>query len=520
MTESACEKISFGRRVSMLAKEHPEQTAIVFVRPGLGETRVSWTDLERDSTRAAHLLEGRGVKQGSMVVIALRNSPQHFFFTFGAWKLGACTLPLNAGLPSRERDQIANIAKPAAVVADWGDLGNLLVHPTEIEGAPEPADTPLPDLIPQPGKAIGSGGSTGRPKIIVNPQPWMRFADLAANIGPVESLGRDVGFRADQVQLVGGPLYHNAPFTWSHLGLFHGHMLVVMERFDPALAVDLIERHRVNWGFLVPTMMRRIIQLPHVRNRDFSSVHAFFHAGAPCPPALKEAWIELLGGKHVIEAYGATEANGHTVIDGDDWLRHRGSVGQTCDAELRILDEDGKELAPGEVGEIFMRATNAAGATYYYIGSPPAKTTPDGFVSVGDLGWVDSQGFLFLADRRNDMIISGGANIYPAEVEAALTEHAQVQDVAVIGLPDEDFGKRVHAVVQPYNSVAPPSPGELDLHCRQRMASYKVPKSYDFVDQIPRLESGKLNRGALAAARSNLTNWKIEVPPRSAKRDS
>lgn len=520
MDELVSQRVSFGRRVSMLAKEHSDRTAIVFVRPGAEETHVSWKALDTDSNRAAHLFEARGVKQGSMVVIALRNTPQHFFFTLGAWKLGACTLPLNATLPGRERDQILEIAKPTIVVAEWEDLGPQRVRPTEIESTPALADGPLPERIPHPGKAIGSGGSTGRPKIIVNPQPWMRFPDLAGNIGPVESLGRGVGFRADQVQLVAGPLYHNAPFTWSHLGLFHGHMLVVMERFDPALAVDLIERHRVNWGFLVPTMMRRIIQLPNVRNHDFSSVRAFFHAGAPCPPALKEAWIEMLGGKRVIEAYGATEASGHTVIDGDDWLRHRGSVGQTCDAELRILDEDRKELATGEVGEIFMRATNAADATYYYIGSPPAKTTPDGFVSVGDLGWVDSQGFLFLADRRNDMIISGGANIYPAEVEAALTEHAQVQDVAVIGLPDEDFGKRVHAVVQPYNSVTPPSPAELDLHCRQRMASYKVPKSYDFVDQIPRIESGKLNRGGLAAARSNLTNWKVEVPPRSAKKDS
>jgi bile acid-coenzyme A ligase len=303
------------------------------------------------------------------------------------------------------------------------------------------------------------------------------------------------------VQLIAGPLYHNSPFSWGPIGIFEQHTLVVMERFDAAHAVDLIERYRVNFGFLVPTMMRRIIQLPDIARRDFSSVHAFFHTAAPCPPWLKRAWIDLLGGERLYEAFGATEAVGSTIIRGDEWLAHPGSVGRPQDCDLRILDAAGREVPSGEVGEIFMRP-HAQGPTYYYLGSPPAMTTPDGFVSVGDMGWVDDEGYLYLADRRVDLIIVGGANVYPAEVEAALLQHPEVQDVAVIGLPDEDLGKRVHAVIQPADPRRPPSLDELEAHCRVRLARYKVPKSYEFVAVLPRDESGKIRRSSLVAERT------------------
>jgi bile acid-coenzyme A ligase len=274
-----------------------------------------------------------------------------------------------------------------------------------------------------------------------------------------------------------------------------------MERFDAARAVDLIERYRINFGFLVPTMMKRILQLPGIERRDFSSVHAFFHTAAPCPAWLKRAWIDLIGGERLYEAFGASEGVGATIIRGDEWLRHPGSVGRPSQCDLRILDPNFAVLPIGEVGEIFMRP-HTQEPTYRYLGSAPAKTTPDGFVSVGDMGWVDAEGYLYPADRRVDLIIVGGANVYPAEVEAALQQHAQVADVAVIGLPDEDLGKRVHAVIQPADARRPPLVEQLDAYCRERLTPYKVPRSYEFVAVLPRDDSGKIRRTALVAERA------------------
>lgn len=487
--------ISIGRRLSLRAAADPDGTAIIFVPRDGPERRMSLGELDRASNRAARVLASHDVNEQSMVVIGLRNCPEHYVAAFGAWKLGACVLPLSPTLPAWERDQILAAAHPAAIVTEWPDVGGSIVRPGELVTATD-SDAPLPDRTPQPAKAIGSGGSTGRPKVIVDPKPWAWEPG-----GFVGAFGGRVGMRMGQVQLIAGPLYHNSPFSWGPIGLFEEHTLVTMERFDAAKAVDLIERHRINFGFLVPTMMKRIIQLPGIETRDFSSVHAFFHTAAPCPPWLKRAWIDLIGGERLFEAYGATEAVGSTVIRGDEWLEHPGSVGRPRDCDLRILDPEGAPVPGGRVGEIFMRP-HADGPTYRYLGSSPAKSTPDGFTSVGDLGWVDDEEYLYLADRRVDLIIVGGANVYPAEVEAALQQHPQVADVAVIGLPDEDLGKRVHAVIQPADPGRPPSADDLDGHCRARLTRYKVPKSYEFITVLPRDDSGKIRRSALVAERT------------------
>src|SRR6202035_2014713 len=317
------QSISFGQRLAMLAGMQPDNVAIVFVRQTGEEEQISWKILERESNRAAHLLEALGVQQGSTVALGLRNSLEHFFYTLGVWKLGACPLPISPDLPGPERDQILNLAEPAVVVGNWKDPRRVVVPPAALKNAGTLlSEDRLRDRISNPGKAIGSGGSTGRPKIIVNPGPWIRSPHSTENIGPVQSMGEWIGFRPDQVQLVAAPLYHNAPFTWAYYGIFDDHLLIVMERFDAARAVDLIERHRVNWGFVVPTMMRRIIQLAHLRSRDFSSVFGFYHSGAPCPAWLRLEWINLIGGERLFEAYGATEAIGATYIRGDEWLNH------------------------------------------------------------------------------------------------------------------------------------------------------------------------------------------------------
>ncbi len=485
--EGSGRAVSFGRRIGELTAQHPQRTAIVFAPATGPEEVVSWVALEKASNRAARLLAAQGVDQCSLVAIVLPNSVEHYVASMAVWKLGGCVLPLSPALPPIAREEVLAVARPTLVMDRVAAL----------EPAADFAAGALPDRVPRPGRAVASGGSTGRPKVIVDPAPWARIpGEIARALGPV------IGFRRGQVQLVAAPLYHGVPFLRSHFGLFEDHTLVVMERFDAARTVDLIERYRVNLGFLVPTMMARIIRLPGIYQRDWSSAEAVAHAAAPCPAWLKRAWIELVGAEHLYETFGASEMPGITAIRGDDWLRHPGSVGRPWKADLRILNDSGAGLPAGEVGEIFLRDWAAPGAAYEYRGGPPPKTTPDGFASAGDLGWVDDGGYLFVADRRADLIISGGANIYAAEVEAVLTEHPGVGDVAVIGLPDEDRGRRVHAIVQPLDPIRPPSPADLDAHSRLRLPAYKVPKSYEFVGSLPRDDAGKVQRNALVAART------------------
>ena len=276
-----------------------------------------------------------------------------------------------------------------------------------------------------------------------------------------------------------------------------------MERFDAELALDLVERHGVEWMQLVPTMMLRMLRVPGVEDRDLSSIEAFMHTAAPCPPWVKRGWIDLIGGERIYEAFGATEAIGATIIRGDEWLEHEGSVGRPVAAEARILDEQGDQVPTGTVGEIHMRLESGEPPAYEYRGAAPAPATPDGFVTVGDLGWVDGDGYVFLADRRTDLIIAGGANIYPFEVEAVLSGHPSIVDVAVIGLPDDEWGKRVHAVVQPTDPQAPPEADVLEAYCRDHLVSYKVPRSFEVVEEFPRNEAGKIRRSALVAERTD-----------------
>jgi bile acid-coenzyme A ligase len=481
--------VAFGARLRQLAAEAPDRPVIIFAPHGQDHVEsMSVGELERASNRAARLLADRAVGSDSTVVMALPNSPDHYVATYAAWKVGALVLPLSASLPAAERDTILEVAQPTLVVSEWSDLALPGLKREDLH-ARSMSDDPLPDVVASPSKAIASGGSTGRPKVIVDPQPWVYT-------GEIHPLMEKCGVGLGQIQLVPGPLHHNSPFSWSHWGIVLGHSLVLMDRFDAARAVDLIKEHRVQCAVLVPTMMKRILEVPGISRERLHSLEAVIHTAAPCPPSVKRAFIELIGAEKVHEGFGATESVGIVYIRGDEWLAHEGSVGRPLLSELKILDEGLREVPRGVVGEIFMRGNDRA-PTYEYRGSSPLKTTEDGFASVGDLGWVDDEGYLFLADRRADMIIVGGANVYPAEVEAALLEHPQVADAAVIGVEDVDLGKRVHAVVTAKMAWAPPTAEVLEAHCRERLAPYKVPRSFDVVDHLPRNEFGKIRRSAL-----------------------
>jgi bile acid-coenzyme A ligase len=312
-----------------------------------------------------------------------------------------------------------------------------------------------------------------------------------------------MGAGRGQVQLVPAPLYHTNGFRISHGALDRDELVVLMERFDAALCADLVERHRVTTVTMAPVMLLRLARLPGIERRDFSSLRSVLQGAGPCPPWLVRFWIDLVGPERFFISYGASERVGVTFLGGDEWLEHPGSVGRGLNTEVRILDDEGGDTPTGEVGEIFLRQTSDGASGHVYLGAPPAKRTPDGFTSVGDMGWLDEDGYLYIADRRVDMIVSGGANVFPAEVEAALSEHPELSDVVVVGVPDEEWGRRVHAIVQPRDAAAPPSLAALDAHVRERIAGWKAPKTYEFLAELPRNEAGKIRRSALAAERES-----------------
>ena len=496
MTAESPPRISFPTRIRQWATAHPEKAAIVFAPETGPHQIISWQQLDTFTTQLAHCFAQKGIDDQSHIVIGLKNCPEHLMVAIAAWKLGAMVIPIRNATPPHERDQILALAEPKLVVTDWTDIPYPTMTAKDLKIADSFPTEPLPDIIAFPGKAMTSGGSTGRSKLIVDTQPlgWVEDWPVFDAVKMFKGI----------VQLVSGALYHAAPFSWAHIGLYQDQTLILTARFDPAQVLALIGQYQVEYTYLAPIMMSRIAKFPDAKQYDLSSLKCLMHTAAPCPPWLKRAWFDLIGPEYVLELYASTEAGVVTAIFGDEWLQHANSVGQTVSThQVKILDGAGEPLPANEVGEIFIRRLQED-ATFHYVGAPPAKMV-DGFASIGDLGWLDEDNYLYIADRRIDMIITGGANVFPAEVEAVLTEHPAIGDVAVIGLSDEEWGKRVHAVIQPREERNPPSTAELDAHCRARLMAYKAPKTYDFVAQLPRSSAGKIRRSALIAEREDKT---------------
>jgi bile acid-coenzyme A ligase len=296
-----------------------------------------------------------------------------------------------------------------------------------------------------------------------------------------------------------GPLYHNGPAVWACQALLAGNHVVLLPRFDAEATLASIETHRCDVVYMVPTMMKRILRLDDDTRLgfDLSSLRIVWHLAEPCPAWLKEAWIEWLGADRIFELYAGTEAQAVTIITGTEWLEHRGSVGRVTTGEMKICDEDGNDLAVGEQGEVWMRSERDT-PTYLYVGAE-AKTLDGGWESLGDIGWFDTDGYLYLGDRVADMILSGGANIYPAEVEHAFNEHPDVHSCAVIGLPNADRGNDVHAIVQADEHAAPRD--ALLEFLAERLAAYKLPRTIEYVDAALRDDAGKVRRSTLRAER-------------------
>lgn len=479
---------SYGQRISQLARELANQPVYRHVSLDGSERVCDWQWLHGRSTRLAEALAERGLGLGDRLGIGLRNSPEFVLATFAAWKLGAIPVPVRWDVPDWELVRLREVIAPTVYLGP-DDL-------PWIEETAERPDVELPDVIGPRAHGICSSGSTGTPKIILSALPGA-FNDMLGM--PMKETWAPVA--RPQIILVPAPMYHVNAFSTLN-NLLAGDRLVVLEKFDAARIVDLIERHRITTFTATPTMLQRIADLPGVDQRDLSSLDWILQGAAPLSPALARRWIDLLGDpRKLFMAYGMTEGLGITALRGDEWLEHEGSVGYGMrGTEVRILDAERREVPTGEPGEIYLRSPSYGGSEY--LGkAPDLRATDDGFRTVGDIGYVDADGFLYLLDRRVDMIISGGANVFPAEVEAALIEHPGVADVVVIGLRDPEWGRRVHAIVQPSVTDAPPSEAEIIAYAKSRLAAYKVPKTVEFVATIPRSEATKVNRGRLVEAR-------------------
>lgn len=458
-----------------------------------GTATLTWTQLHRGSNRVARGLRDAGAAPGRIVSLLLPNSTDLMLALFACYKAGATPQVLSTGMRPAELDAILELADPAVVVT--GPDGPLTDRATAVTVAQLGAGRGEEDLKPAgpatSWKAPTSGGSTGRPKIILSGRPAVTSAFDSG------MWGIGAGERA----LVTAPLHHNAPFVTALTTVFLGGEVTLLTRFDAERTLSAVDEHAVTWVYLVPTMMRRITALPdEVRDRySLASLRSVWHCAEPCPVWLKRKWIEWLGPGRVWELYGGTEAEAGCTLRGDEWTEHVGSVGKVTWGQIKLLDPDGAEITtPGTSGEIYMRVTPGTPATYRYIGSEPV--TRDGWSSLGDMGRFDADGYLYLHDRRSDMITVGGVNVYPAEIEAALVEHEQVLTAVVIGLPDGDTGNRLHAIVH-----TPPRAGvtadEIHAFLDGRLSRHKLPRSIELVHDSLRDAAGKVRRAELRAQR-------------------
>ena len=476
--------ISFIQRLEDLTAEASLAPAITCA----GDT-MSRAELLKAGYNLAVYLHERGVREDDMVTVAVPNSIDFFIAYIAAWRLGATPQPISSRLPQRELDAIIELANSSAVIGvEEGSVAGRVCVSTGFR-APDADASHLPYVVSKAWKAPTSGGSTGRPKLIVSGDP--------AALDPEAPL--PLMMQKGGCLVMPGPLYHNGPAVWSCQAWLNGLHVVLLPRFDATGTLEAIQKYKGTVLYMVPTMMKRITRLPEEERLSFdlSSLQVVWHLAEPCPEWLKQEWIDWLGAERIFELYAGTEAQTATVITGHEWLAHRGSVGKTVPGTVKITNEDGAELPAGEMGEVWMRSLRET-PTYKYVGAT-ARTLEGGWESLGDMGYLDAEGYLYLGDRAADMILSGGANIYPAEIESAIQEHPAIKSCAVIGFPDEDKGNVIHAIVEADPSEI--SEADLKTFLGERLVIYKVPRTFEYVDFALRDDAGKVRRSALRAER-------------------
>ncbi|OBI51885.1 AMP-dependent synthetase [Mycobacterium kyorinense] len=471
-----------GTQISQLAQLAPDEPAVTCD----GRT-ITRAELDTSTNRLARAYAERGVGLGDYVTIVLPNSIEWIQATVACWKLGAVPQPLSARLPAAELQGLLDLRPPALLVGrDHPDLPSV---PAGFIPDSALSDAALPEAVSPVWKAMGSGGSTGRPKLI----------EAGGDSRIPAIIGYPLGAQEGDTTLLAIPLSHNTGFTTATIALLMRHHLVLMSRFEPQEYLRLLTDHRVTFLTTVPTIMQRLLPVYRADPDayDLTSIRRFWHLGAPCPPAIKQAWIDILGPEVVWELYGGTELQALTFISGDQWLTHPGSVGVVVAGEMKVLDDAGRPCPPGVEGEIYMRPSPGTPPTYRYVGVT-AKSR-DGWDSLGDLGYFDEDGFLYLSDRRVDMFTVGGRNVYPAEIEGALSANPDVLSCLVVGIPHEDLGQVPHALVQTTADSTLDEDG-VRAFLAERIAAYKVPRSVEFVDTPLRDDAGKARRTAVRDA--------------------
>ncbi|MBI2525665.1 MAG: AMP-binding protein [Candidatus Rokubacteria bacterium] len=472
-----------------------------------GERAWTWAEFLERRNRLAHSLAGLGLSAGEKMIVYAHNSLEALLAPAGARALGAIPVPMNHRLVAEEVAYILDHSDGVIVAADDSFIpvveqvrpgAGKVRHWILMGGARRPWALHLDDLIqrggphtpPAAGAAVGgsmiyTGGTTGKPKGAlrgaVNPAIVLGFMQALDLTDP------------SHVHLVAGPMYHSAPGGFALFTHMLGGSVVVMPSFDPEAALRTIERHRCTSTFMAPTLVKRIVDLPEpVRRRyDVSSLRVLVVAAAPCPMRVKEEAMRYFG-PVLYEFYGSTELSINTILRPEDVLRKPGSCGRAAPGiEVAILDDEGRSLPAGQPGELHVRRYAGMFDGYYKDAEATRETERGDWVSVGDVASMDAEGFVYICDRRRDMIISGGVNIYPAEIEDVLHRHPAVQDVAVFGVPDDEWGERVHAAVQPRPGAALGA-GEVIAFARQHMADYKVPREVSLHRDFPRDPAGKL----------------------------
>jgi long-chain acyl-CoA synthetase len=482
------------RGIAGTAAAEPDRIALIE-----GDRKITFGELDALANGLAVRLAEGGVGPGDAVGILLHNRAEWFMISHAVARLGAMFVPVSPRLTPSEVDYIVGDSKmKVCCTAGPVSFGAEGVHLIDVEapGFESPQDTPpRRDFLNTMPAMLGyTSGTTGRPKAVERPAPQ------PAAEATTSAVAAFWGYGPDTVQLICGPLYHTAPSAYAEYSLWEGGQVVVQDRFTGPGCLSLIEEHAVSRTQMVPAHFVRIVESDW-RRYDTSSIRLLIHAAAMCPVHLKWKILEVFPPGTVWELYGATEAMG-TVISPGEWIFKPGSVGRPFPGlSVRVLDDDGRPAAPGEVGTIYV--SQFPGARFSYRGDEEKTDAAyrDGYVTVGDLGHLDEHGYLFIADRRTDLILSGGVNIYPAEVENALAADPDVVDSAVIGLPDERMGQIVHAVVELRAGATSDAAAILE-RLSVHLADFKRPRSVEFVDRLQREPNGKVLKRKLQEERS------------------